>query len=58
MKKPITITISDETEKRLDFLCNTLGLKKSQAIAFAVNTIAMEKYDYKDKEEGEAIISN
>lgn len=57
MKKPITITISDETEKRLDFLCNTLGLKKSQAIAFAVNTIAMEKYDYKDKEEGEAISS-
>lgn len=53
MGKAITITLSDDTEKRLDFLCTKLGLKKSQAIAFAINTIAIEKYDYKEKGEGE-----
>lgn len=53
MKKTITITVSEDTQKRLEFLCKKLGLKKSQAIAFAVNTIAMEKYAY--NEEGESI---
>lgn len=51
MKKTITITVSEETQKRLDFLCKKLGLRKSQAIALAVNTIALEKYEY--NEEGE-----
>lgn len=50
-KKVITITISEETEKRLDFLCEKLGLRKSQAISFAVNTTAIEKYNYKEKGE-------
>lgn len=53
MKKSITITVSEDTQKRLDFLCKKLGLRKSQAIAFAVNTVAMEKYSY--TEEGESI---
>ena len=51
LKKTITITISEDTQKRLDFLCKKLGLLKSQAIAFSVNTIAMEKYGY--NQEGE-----
>lgn len=49
MKKSITITVSEETVKSLDFLCKKLGLRKSQAIAFAVNTIALEKYEYDKK---------
>lgn len=49
MKKTITITVSEDTQKRLDFLCEKLGLRKSQAIAFAVNTVAMEKYEYSEK---------
>ena len=51
MKKSITITMSKESQKRLEFLCKKLGLKKSQAIAFAVNTIALEKYGYSEKGE-------
>ncbi len=49
MKKTITITVSEETQKRLDFLCKKLGLRKSQAIALAVNTIALEKYEYNEE---------
>lgn len=51
MKKTITITISEDTQVRLEFLCEKLGLRKSQAIAFAVNTIAMEKYGHNEKGE-------
>lgn len=50
-KNKIGITLSDETTKRLDFVCKELGLKRSQAIAFAINTIAMEKYGYTEKGE-------
>lgn len=48
-KSKFGITLSAETQKRLDFLCKELGLTKSQAIAFAINTIALEKYDYTEK---------
>jgi len=42
--KTITITVSEDTLKRLEELRMQLGLTKSQAIAYAVNTIVMEKY--------------
>lgn len=48
-KNKFGITLSAETQKRLDFLCKELGLTKSQAIAFAINTVALEKYDYTEK---------
>lgn len=48
MKKTITITMSEDTQKRLIFLCKKLGLTKSQAIAFTINTVALEKYDYQE----------
>lgn len=51
MKKTITITVSEDTQKRLELLCKKLGLKKSQAIAFAVNTIVMERYETLEKGE-------
>lgn len=52
MTKTITITVTEDTEKRLKYLCEKLGLRKSQAIAYAVNTTAMEKYDF-DVNKGE-----
>lgn len=52
-KTKFGITLSDETQKRLMYLCKELGLTKSQAIAYAINTIVMEKYDYAEK--GESI---
>jgi len=39
--------MSEETLKRLEELRVQLGLTKSQAIAYAVNTVVMEKYEVK-----------
>jgi antitoxin component of RelBE/YafQ-DinJ toxin-antitoxin module len=49
MQKTITITMNDETKKRLEDLRFQFGLTKSQAISYAVNYTANEKI----KREGE-----
>ena len=49
-KKSITITLSEETLKNLDELCQKYGLRKSQAISLAVNTMVLnEKGEKSDK---------
>lgn len=50
-KNKFGITLTEETQKSLEFLCKKLGLRKSQAIAFAVNTLVSEKYNYNGMEE-------
>lgn len=58
-KQKIGITLSDETVKSLEFLSEKLGLKKSQAIAFSINTVAVEKYGFvrekEDDKKGERV---
>lgn len=49
-KKKFGITLTEETEIRLDFLCRKLGLSKSNAISFAINTLALEKYNYEEED--------
>lgn len=51
-KDKFGITLSPTTQKSLKFLCERLGLKKSQAIAFALNTVAMNQYGFKPTEKG------
>lgn len=48
-KKKIGITLSKETEKSLEIICEKLGLSKSNAIAYAVNTTVMEKFIGKEQ---------
>ena len=49
-KKSITITLSEETQKNLDELCKKYGLRKSQAIALAINTMVLtQKGETSDK---------
>lgn len=52
-KTTITITVTEATLDALTFLCKNLGLRKSQAIALAVNTVSMEKYGYIRKGESD-----
>ncbi len=53
-KKKFGITLTEETEERLNFLCKKLGLSKSNAISFAINTLALEKYNY-EKEDNQDV---
>lgn len=48
-KKSITITLSEETQINLEMICKKYGLKKSQAIAFVINSITEQI----DNEKGE-----
>jgi predicted DNA-binding protein len=43
-RKPITVTLTDDTWERVEFLADKFGLTKSQAISYAVNTLVIEKY--------------
>ena len=38
--KIIAVTFTPENQEKLDLVCSKYGLKKSQAVAFAINSIA------------------
>lgn len=42
-KKRVTVSLSPGTEKSLDFICERMGVSKSAAVAYAVNSFVIEK---------------
>jgi len=49
-REKVGITLTAETLKRLELICNEHGLAKSQAISLAINTFVIEKLKNQEKE--------